>query len=349
MNQSKPILLRRVILAVLLMLALPAGFTSLYAHEGEAHRHGPQHAETVVNPRTEFWRQAREGVQGYTAIKGPEADVLIQGSGQNWRRLRNGPVAAYGGALLGLAVFALGGFYLWRGKVELSHPRTGETVARWTLAERVLHWYTAILFIVLALTGLSLLYGRALLIPLIGHEAFSAYAAFAKPFHNVIGPPFIAGLLLMILFWIRDNLPNRLDIAWFKAFGGLVGDRHPSAGRMNAGEKAWFWLLALGGAAVSVSGLLLDFPDFGQERWLMQISHLSHVVFALVLMAGALGHIYIGTIGTEGALEGMVTGRVDKSWAIQHHDLWYADVSRADVTPSTPSEPPAEDMNNAVS
>jgi formate dehydrogenase subunit gamma len=347
MNQSKSILLHRILLASLLMLALPAMFMPLQAHEGGHHDHGK--AETVVNPRAGFWRQAREGVQGYTAVRGQEANVLIQGSGQNWRRLRNGLVAAYGGGLLGLAVFALGSFYLWRGRVELSHPRTGETVARWTLGERVLHWYTATLFIVLALTGLSLLYGRALLIPLIGHEAFSAYAILAKQFHNVIGPPFIAGLLLMILFWIRDNLPNRLDIEWFKALGGMVGDRHPSAGRMNAGEKAWFWLLASGGLAVCASGLLLDFPNFGQERWLMQVSHLFHVVFALVLMAGALGHIYIGTIGTEGALEGMVTGRVDKSWAIQHHDLWYEEVNRADVKPSAPSEPPAEDMNSIVS
>jgi formate dehydrogenase subunit gamma len=333
-------MIRRILLVVFLLLGLPAGIVSLEAHEGEAHgpaHHGPDSAKRV-NPRAAYWRQVREGASGYTAVRGPEAGVLIQNGGQNWRQIRNGPLAAYGGGLLGFAVLALGAFYLWRGKVRLVHPRTGETLERWTLFERVLHWYTASLFVLLALTGLGLLYGRALLIPLIGREALAAGLDLGKTVHNLVGPPFIAGLVLMILIWAKDNWPSRVDIAWFKALGGLVGDRHPSAGRMNGGEKAWFWLLALGGLAIGVSGLLLDFPNFGQERLALQFAHLIHAGFALLLMAGALGHIYIGSIGSEGALEGMTTGRVDKSWAIQHHDLWAADRERAAPEPPDASE-----------
>ncbi|MDV3240237.1 MAG: formate dehydrogenase subunit gamma [Methylocaldum sp.] len=337
----------RILSAFALMLVLLAISGTLRAHEGE--RHELHKAESVVNPRSDYWRQVREGVQGYTAVKGQETNVLIQGGGQNWRRLRNGPIASYGGVLLGVVVFALGAFYLWRGQVKLSQPRSGETLVRWTLAERVLHWYTALLFIFLAITGLSLLYGRALLIPLVGHKAFSVYAEIAKLLHNFIGPLFIVGLLLMFVAWVRDNLPSRIDIDWLRAFGGMVGDRHPSAGRMNAGEKMWFWLLASGGLAVSVSGLLLDFPNFGQERWLLQLSHLIHVVFALVLMAGALGHIYIGTIGTEGALEGMVRGRVDKSWAIQHHDLWCEQLAADESGSSVPDRPPLPETSHIAS
>ncbi|HYE36017.1 formate dehydrogenase subunit gamma [Methylocaldum sp.] len=321
MAQVERTTLWRILLAVAFMLLLPLASGSLQAHEGE--KHELHETGSVANPKSGYWRQVREGGQGYTAVKGQETSVLIQGGGQNWRQLRNGPLATYGGVFLGLVVFAIGSFYLWRGQVKLNHPRSGETVMRWTFAERILHWYTALLFVFLAITGLSLLYGRALLIPVLGREAFSAYAEIAKLLHNFIGPLFIVGLVLMIVSWAKDNLPDRIDIEWFKALGGMVGDRHPSAGRMNAGEKMWFWLLAVGGLAVSVSGLLLDFPNFGQERWLLQGSHLIHVFFAFVLMAGAVGHIYIGTIGTEGALEGMVTGKVDKSWAIQHHDLWY--------------------------
>jgi len=324
---GKPLQPLAALLLILLALLPPA----LQAHgDGSAHSHPDKPAAEAPNPRSDFWRKVREGMEGYTAVKGPETGVLIQGYGQTWRQLRNGPIAALGGGVLGLTVFALGTFYLWRGKLTLNHPRTGETVLRWTLGERVLHWYTATLFLWLALTGLSLLYGRVILIPLIGHEAFSVWANFSKVSHNFVGPPFIAGLLLMIASWARDNIPNRLDIKWFKAFGGMAGGRHPSAGRINAGEKAWFWLLTLGGVLISASGLALDFPNFGQERWLMQLSQLVHAVFALLLIAGALGHIYIGSIGTEGALEGMVSGRVDKSWAIQHHDLWYEEVKSAD-------------------
>jgi formate dehydrogenase subunit gamma len=318
----------------MLTWAVPLGWAHQGGQEGHAHA-------VPDNPRSAFWRQAREGVVGYTAVKGQETGVLIQSAGQNWRQVRNGPLAAAGGGLLGVTVFALGAFYLWRGQVPLSHPRTGRTVVRWSLGERVLHWYTAVLFLWLTLTGLSLLYGRALLIPLIGHEAFSSWAALSKLTHNFTGPLFIAGLLLMMVAWARHNLPNRLDLEWFKSFGGMVGDTHPSAERMNAGEKAWFWLLAFGGVLLSTSGLVLDFPNFGQERWAMQIAHLLHVVFALVLIAGSLGHIYIGSIGTEGALEGMLTGKVDTAWARQHHDLWYAELTRGQRETNLPESVPS--------
>jgi formate dehydrogenase subunit gamma len=294
-------------------------------------------AEEQVTPRAEYWRQVREGVEGVTAVQGQETGVLIQGMGQNWRQLRNGPVAALGVGLIGIVVLVLGAFYLWRGQVKIDRPRTGRRIERWNLAERALHWYTATLFIFLALTGLAILYGRAALIPLIGHEAFAAFAGVAKWTHNVGGLMFIVGLVAMLAVWIRDNIPRRVDIDWFLAGGGLVGHKHPSAGRMNGGEKAWFWLLASAGILVSVSGLVLDFPNFGQERLVLQLSHLLHVAMTMLLIAGALGHIYIGTVGTEGALEGMTTGYVDVAWAEQHHDLWCEELREKGTSADKPT------------
>ncbi|MGR9100242.1 MAG: formate dehydrogenase subunit gamma [Gammaproteobacteria bacterium] len=305
------ILFRRLVLGLFLCLLLPALY-SLTALTQASDADG--------------WRKIREGAAGYSAVKGQETGVLIQGSGQNWRRLRNGPVATYGGWLLALTAAGLGCFFMIRGQVKLNRPRSGEMIVRWSLAERLLHWFTATVFLILMLTGFSLLYGRALLIPLVGHANFSGYAGLAKAAHNYLGPLFIAGLLLMFAAWAKDNLPRAVDIEWFKAFGGLIGDRHPPAGRMNGGEKAWFWLLMVAGFAVSLTGLALDFTQFGQDRWLLQISHLVHAVSALLLSAGALGHIYIGTIGTEGAYEGMKKGKVDATWAQQHHDLWYEEI-----------------------
>lgn len=276
------------------------------------------------------WRKVREGVSGYTAVTGQEAGVLIQGSGQNWRQLRNRLIATYGAWLLAGTTLALGLFYLWRGQVKLTQERTGITLPRWTFGERFLHWAMAIIFLMLVVTGYSLLYGRTVLIPIIGKPAFSDYVTIAKQLHNYSGPLFIVGLILMFLKWAKDNLPNSLDIAWFKAFGGMVGDKHPSAELMNAGEKAWFWLLIGAGFAVGVTGLILDFTLFGQTRELLQISHIIHSVSGLLLTVGALGHIYIGTIGTEGALEGMIHGEVDVAWAKQHHDLWYEKIKDQD-------------------
>ena len=278
------------------------------------------------NPIADYWRKVREGISGYTAVSGQETNVLIQGAGQNWRQLRNGPVATLTAGLIAATVFALGVFFVWRGKVKLSAPRTGQKVPRWSIIERVLHWYTALLFVGLAATGLSLMFGRAVLIPLIGHENFAVYAEYGKLIHNYAGPLFMVGLFLMIVVWLHDNIPNKIDIQWFKDFGGLVGTKHPSAERMNGGEKAWFWLLSVAGIGVSVSGLALDFPNLGTDRVFLQLSHLVHTITAGLLIAGALGHIYIGTIGTEGAFEGMISGEVDFTWAEQHHDLWFQEI-----------------------
>ncbi len=281
-----------------------------------------------TNPRADLWRQVREGVEGYSAVRGLESGELIQASGEVWRRWRNGPLAWVGGVLLGGVMFALGLFHLLHGPQRLAKPRTGVRVSRWHLGERVLHWITAVLFLTLALTGLSLLYGRRLLIPLIGHESFAAYLAGAKFVHNLTGPLFVACLVVMGLTWFRDNLWRKIDWDWLKSFGGMFGGPHPHAGRMNAGEKAWFWLLMAMGTVVSVTGLILDLPLFGLEREQLQLSHLLHVAAALIVVAASLGHIYIGTLGTEGALEGMVTGSVDLSWARQHHDLWLAELAQ---------------------
>ena len=272
---------------------------------------------------SDTWRQIREGIAGYSAVKGQETDVLIQGSGQNWRQLRNDVIARYLGILVSLTLLFFGVFYFFRGPIKLTQSRTGITLLRWSTFERVIHWYTALVFILLALTGLIILYGRSLLIPLIGHELFSTLATYSKLTHNLSGPFFLIGLFFMFFMWVKDNIPNRIDIAWFKAFGGLIGSQHPSAERMNAGEKSWFWLLAFAGIIVSATGLILDFANFGQDRFIMQVCHLLHTLSACLLMIGAIGHIYIGTLGTEGAFEGMKNGRVDSTWAKQHHDLWY--------------------------
>lgn len=316
-------------LAFLLLAALLLASPLLFAHGGgDDHAPAPraEKAEKRLNPRADLWRRVREGEPGYSAVKGVETNVFIESGGQLWRRLRNGPVATYGGGMLIGTFAALAAFFAWRGRLRLDAPRSGVRIPRWGAADRALHWVTALAFLWLALTGLVLLFGRAALIPYLGHENFAPLAGLAKLTHNYAGPfVFLPGLLLMVGRWARHNLPTRVDVAWFRAFGGMIGDRHPSSGRMNGGEKAWFWLLTVAGIAVCASGLLLDFPFLTPFREILQSAHLLHVSLALLLLAAALGHIYIGSIGTEGALEGMTAGEVDETWARQHHDLWLAE------------------------
>lgn len=316
--------LRHYLVAFLVMatLVVAAPFSGLLLQNATAE----QGFTNGDNPRSDYWREVRQGQAGYTAITGKETGTLIQNGGENWRQLRNGPVSNYGGWLLGVVLVSLVIFYFIVGRVELSHGKSGQTVLRWTVLERALHWFTAISFIVLAITGLSLLFGRAVLIPVIGKEAFAAYAELAKDIHNYLGPLFGISLVLFLIKLFPHNLFNRHDLQWFKEGGGMVGDKHPSAGRMNGGEKVWFWALCTVGLALVVTGLFLDFPVFGLEREQIQIALLIHAVGGILLIALAFGHIYIGTLGTEGALEGMVQGEVDVNWARQHHDIWYQEV-----------------------
>jgi formate dehydrogenase subunit gamma len=293
-----------------------------------------------TNPRANYWRAVREGVSGYTAVVGQETDVLIQNSGENWRQTRNGIVTIIGAGLLGFVVVALVVFHLLVGKARLEE-RTGRKVLRWSLFERILHWYVAILFIILALTGLSLLYGRAVLIPVMGLEGFAAYADFAKDSHNYLALFFVAGLVLMLALWVRENFFTRVDWEWFKSGGGYFGKKqHPHAYKVNAGEKVWFWILLVAGLAVMISGLVLLFPNYGFDRPTMQGGLVIHGITSLILVAFSLGHIYLGTLGNEGSFEGMISGEVDEGWARQHHDLWYRQVQESAAATSTTAKAP---------
>lgn len=315
-------------------LLLVSGHDTGVAHAQQGNQDNPQggFGANDPNPRSEFWRAVRQGDAGYSAVSGPEANVLINSSGENWRAFRNGPLATYGVWILGAAVVACLLVLLIRGSIKIEGGRSGLTVPRWNLFERVLHWYVAILFLFLMVTGLSLLYGRAVLIPLIGKDAFAAFANLCKILHNYLGPFFGAGLLIMILIWLKDNLPKKIDFVWFAKGGGILSKDHASAGRVNGGEKAWYWVVVFVGLTVVVTGLVMNFPQYGQTRGQMQLAHLIHVGSAMIVSAVFLGHWYIATIGTEGTLEGMVDGRVDEQWAKQHHDLWVEELRERGIT-----------------
>jgi formate dehydrogenase subunit gamma len=108
----------------------------------------------------------------------------------------------------------------------------------------------------------------------------------------------------------------------------------------NAGEKVWFWGgVVLLGLVMSLTGLLLDFTNFGQTRFMLQVADYLHIAGATLYIAASFGHIYIGTIGTPGAYEAMRDGTVDEEWARAHHQLWYDEVKAAG--PATPGPRPA--------
>jgi formate dehydrogenase subunit gamma len=331
-----------VTVVVSLMVAMALPLTGYLAYEAglmqSAQAQEKSKDEEAVNPRAEYWRAVRGGIEGYSAVSGQETGVLIQNGGQNWREIRNGPISFYGGSFIIFVLLVLVAKHIVKGKDKLD-ARTGRTVTRWSAFERVMHWYVAITFIILAITGMSLMFGRAVLIPLMGKEGFAAWAQLAKPIHDYLSLPFAAGLFLLLLTWIGKNGLKSYDIEWLKSAGGAIGGGHPPAGFFNAGEKIFYWLLFIAGVALTVSGFYLLFPNLETVRESMQFWHIIHSATGLLLIAVALGHMYMGSIGTEGAFEGMVSGEVDEGFAKQHHSVWYEEV-KGGAAPAAGEEAP---------
>jgi len=298
----------------------------------------------------EFWRAVRGGVEGTVSIPDKKAGILVQAEGDTWRSWRNGPVSKYGGwALLGILVLLLAFFFI-RGRVWIDAGPGKRRIKRFGTMERFGHWLIASSFIVLAVTGLNMLYGRAVIRPTLGPEVFSALTLAGKYLHTYLAFAFIAGMVVIFVMWVRENLPDRGDLNWILKGGGLfIKGSHPPARKFNFGQKVIFWVVILGGLSVTLSGLSLMFPFqlpmfaktfaalniFGlglptdltvlQE---MQFAQVWHAVAALALIVIMIAHIYIGTLGMEGAFDAVASGEVDENWAKEHHSLWVAEMKK---------------------
>ena len=285
-----------------------------------------------ANPGTELWRDVRQREQalaGTTQIKGVDSEILINAYGEDWRQFRMQQLIPYGAALMGIVLAVILLYYLLHGPLRIHGGLSEKKIQRFTVFERTTHWFTVAIFWLLGLTGLILLYGRYVLIPLLGPEGFGVTASACKEAHNLFGPIFLVALLMMLVAFVKDNLYERGDIKWLLKGGGMLGGGHVSAGRFNAGEKIWFWIAMIGGMVLVVSGLILDFAVFGQGREVMAISHVLHGIAAVVVIAVSFGHTYLGSVGVEGAFGSMVDGYVDLNWARSHHDRWADEVEAA--------------------
>ena len=241
-----------------------------------------------------------------------------------------------------LMIVFLGLAYLVIGRIRITEGRSGKKILRFKAFERFSHWLTAVSFVVLGLTGLNITFGKILLLPLVGPDTFSDISQVAKYVHNFTSFSFVVGLVLITLIFFRDNIFGKIDLEWLKQGGGFIKNKHAPAGRFNLGEKLVYWLSVVAGVAVSVSGFLLLFPFYGTEIAEMQLIQVVHAVVAVLFVALILAHIYIGTLGMEGAFEAMGTGEVDLNWAKEHHDRWLAQQLTNQDGHGQPSATPAE-------
>jgi formate dehydrogenase subunit gamma len=285
--------------------------------------------------------QQLKTIQGRSRIPDTKSYTLEQPAGRDWRHFHEVTLRWIGAiAILGvLAAIVI--FYLTRGMVRIESGRSGRTIVRFTSAERFVHWMTASCFVILALSGLNVTFGRPLLLPLMSPEAFTTWSELAKYAHNYLSFPFTLGVILIFFMWVAGNTPNRIDIEWLKRGGGIVGRDHPPAERFNAGQKAIYWIVVLGGAAAATSGYVLIFPFYGTDVATMQDAEMIHAIIAMLFIAAMIGHIYLGTIGMEGAFEAMGEGTVDLNWAKEHHALWLEQESSRVGSNRIPRQPVA--------
>ncbi|MFT5590807.1 MAG: formate dehydrogenase subunit gamma [Bradyrhizobium sp.] len=292
------------------------------------------------------FRTIKEGTKNYSSLPALESGVLIQGkqqfpgqarattAGEAWRLYRNGPLTQIGGWLLLLAAIGVAGVYFVAGPVKLKATPTGKLIERFTSVERIAHWSTAISFVLLAITGLIILFGKYILMPVFGHTLYGWLSFACKNAHNFAGPVFTVSIVVTFIVFVKDNFPAKEDLQWLVRLGGMFGGKHASSGRFNAGEKMWFWTGVVGlGLIISASGFVLNkiVPGIDYPRSVMQIANVIHLIAAVLVSTMAMGHIYIGSIGMDGAYKAMRTGYVDDAWAKEHHDLWYADIEAGKV------------------
>ena len=321
---------------------------------------------------SDFWSKLRHGESGYSAVNAPggQAGLAIQSTGENWRQFRNGGLATYGwwglAAITALCLI----YYLIAGPIRIEGGRSGKTIERFAFSERTGHWLLAISFIALALTGMNMLYGRTVLMPVMGKDAFAAMTLGGKWAHHISAALFMVGLVWITVQWIRYNVPHWTDAVWLAKGGGFFSKGvHPPAKKFNAGQKIIFWLVLLGGISVSLSGIALwlpfefamfaktfaainsvigtDLPTQLSAMEEMQLSQLWHTIVALFLTVVIIAHIYIGSIGMEGGFEAMGSGKVDLNWAKEHHSLWVKELDQGQIeqsrgAPSGPQQQPAE-------
>jgi formate dehydrogenase subunit gamma len=307
----------------------------VFTHPAAAQLSFKPTAEAVQEDKLLNALKEGDKITGRISIPDVMASSLIQPAGRDWRDFHRSTLPIVGGiAILGmLALLAI--FLMVRGRIRLDHGFSGTRILRFASFERFTHWLTASCFVVLALSGLNISFGRILILPLFGASAFATMSGYAKIAHDYLAFPFMLGLAIMFLIWIKDNIPGAIDLEWIKQGGGILAKgRHPPAKRFNAGQKGIFWIVIIGGALMSVSGWFLLFPYLPANVTALQFWTVIHAVIAMLFVAAMLAHIYIGTVGMEGAFDAMGTGEVDLNWAKEHHSLWVEEEQAKGHAPS---------------
>jgi formate dehydrogenase subunit gamma len=202
----------------------------------------------------------------------------------------------------------------------------GERVLRYTLVERVNHWFAAFTYSYCLITGLAFwspyMYWLAYLV---------GGAPTARFWHPWIGLAFTVSVFLMYVMWDRDMEITEADRQWAEKVKYYIenDDQNlPPEGRFNYGQKIFFWLMFYGIILLLISGFGLWFVEGipWSLRWVRYLAVTVHVVAALATIGGFIIHVYMGTAMVRGGFTSIIRGEVSTDWARTHHRLWYEQV-----------------------
>src|SRR6202171_3806339 len=199
--------IRLLIVTVALLSIAVAATVPIYAQKLGPDG-APNPTASVVDQRTLLKQAPR--VEGRIDIPDTKAGVLIQPAGRTWDYFHE-VVLHWAGAIVILGtIVLLGAAYLIIGRVPIAEGRSGRKVLRFKAFERFSHWLTAVSFVILGLTGLNITFGKIVLLPLIGPDAFSSVSQAAKYLHNFTSFAFVAGLILIVVIFFKDNVPEKV-------------------------------------------------------------------------------------------------------------------------------------------
>jgi formate dehydrogenase subunit gamma len=202
-----------------------------------------------------------------------------------------------------------------------------EPIQRYSLVERVNHWFGALTYVYCLLTGLAFwspyLYWLA---------AIVGGGPTARFWHPWFGLFFAVSQTLMFLHWNRDMEVDSDDRAWaddIKSYIENDDDKLPPVGRFNWGQKLYFWAMVFSTILLVLSGVALWYVE--ALPWSFHILRyaaiLVHASVALITIGLFLIHVYMSTFLEEGSFASMIRGTVTRAWAWTFHRKWYYKVT----------------------
>lgn len=202
-----------------------------------------------------------------------------------------------------------------------------DLVRRYNVKERVNHWWVALTFILLALSGLAFFHPAFFFLTnLLGGGTW------ARILHPFIGLVMFASFLALAARFREQNRITPADREWRKHLGDILANRArnlPEIGKYNILQKYLFWTLVTVIALLLVSGVIIWQPYFAPAfpLGLIRFAVLIHALAAFVAILSIIVHVY-AAIWTRGSIRAMTRGTVTVAWAKHHHPAWYKEISK---------------------